>query len=95
MRVVTKGNAPSSVSQKKQQGFRRRGRDAFVANLPFGGLLLDASFLPVHAPRKILIPHSTITMADTSVATANTLSTEATLILSLRFPAPLAVYLIL
>jgi hypothetical protein len=28
-----------------------------------------------------LIPHSTTTMADTSVATANTLSKEATLIL--------------
>jgi hypothetical protein len=63
-------------------GFRRRGRDAFVANLFLtGGLLFDASFLPVHAPRKILIPHNTTAMADTSVATANTLSKEATLIL--------------
>jgi hypothetical protein len=46
-----------------------------------GGLLFDASFLFVHAPWKILIPHSTTTMADTSVAAVNTLSMEATLIL--------------
>src|ERR1700730_6206067 len=46
-----------------------------------GGLLFDASSLLVHAPRKILIPHSTTTMADTSVAAVNTLSNEATLIL--------------
>jgi hypothetical protein len=63
------------------EGFRRRGSDAFVANLFLdGGLLFDA-FLPVHAPWKILIPHSTTTMADTSVAAVNTLSKEATLIL--------------
>jgi hypothetical protein len=63
-------------------GFRRRGRDAFVANLfLIGGLLVDASFLPVQIPWKILIPHSTTTIADTSVATANTFSKEATLIL--------------
>jgi hypothetical protein len=46
-----------------------------------GGLLFDASFLFVHAPWKILIPHNTTTMADTSVAAVNTLSMEATLIL--------------
>jgi hypothetical protein len=46
-----------------------------------GGLLFDASFLLVHAPWKILIPHNTTTMADTSVAAVNTLSMEATLIL--------------
>ena len=46
-----------------------------------GGLLFDANFLSVHTLRKILIPHNTTTMADTSVATANTLSKEATLIL--------------
>jgi hypothetical protein len=57
----------------------------FVANLLTGGLLFDASALSAHALRKILIPHSTTTIADTSVATANTLSKEATLILSLRF----------
>jgi hypothetical protein len=33
------------------EGFRRRGSDALVANLFLvGGLLLDASSLPVHAP---------------------------------------------
>jgi hypothetical protein len=64
------------------EGFRRRGSDAVVANLFLaGGLLLDASFLPVHAPWKILIAHSATTMADTSVAAVNTLSKEATLIL--------------
>jgi hypothetical protein len=40
--------------------------------------LFDANFLPVHTLRKILIPHNTMTIADTSVATANTLSKEAT-----------------
>jgi hypothetical protein len=35
-----------------------------------------------------LIPHSTMTMANTSVAAVSTLSKEATLILTLRFPAP-------
>jgi len=64
------------------EGFRRRGSDAIVANLFVArGLLFDASFLPVHAPWKILIPHSTTTMADTSVAAVNTLSKEATLML--------------
>jgi hypothetical protein len=62
---------------------------AFVAN-PFltGGFQFDAS-TPVHTPWKILIPHSTMTMASTSVAAVSTLSKEATLILTLRFPAPL------
>jgi hypothetical protein len=64
-------------------GLRRRGNDAFVANLFLPEVLLfDASFLPVHAPWRILIPHSTTTMADTSVAAVNRLSKEATLILS-------------
>ena len=63
-------------------GFRRRGRDASLANrFDFEGFLLRRKFLPVHTPWKILIPHSTTTMANTSVATANTLSKEATLIL--------------
>jgi hypothetical protein len=53
--------------------------------------LFDASFLSAYTLRKILIPHSTTTMADTSVATANTLSKEATLILSLRFQPRLRV----
>jgi hypothetical protein len=75
---------------REQQVFRRRGRDAFCREPTNGGLLFDASFLSAYTLRKILIPHSTTTMADTSVATANTLSKEATLILSLRFPAPLA-----
>jgi hypothetical protein len=44
------------------------------------GLLFDASVLPVHVPSKILIPHSTTTMADIRVAAVNTLSMEATLI---------------
>ena len=47
------------------EGFRRRGSDAFAVQMPW----------------KILIPHSTTTMADTSVAAVNTLSKEATLML--------------
>jgi hypothetical protein len=67
--------------QTGTEGFRRRGSDNFVANLFLaGGLLFDASFLPVHPPWKILIPHSRTTVADTSVAAVNTLSKEATLI---------------
>jgi hypothetical protein len=39
-------------------------------------------------PWKILIPHSTTTMADISVAAVNTLSKEATLMtLSASYPA--------
>jgi hypothetical protein len=39
-------------------------------------------------PWKILIPHSTTTMADTKVAAVNTLSKEATLMtLSASYPA--------
>jgi hypothetical protein len=38
-------------------------------------------------PWKILIPHSTTTMADTNVAAVNTLSKEATLMtLSASYP---------
>ena len=55
-----------------------------------GGFQFDAS-TPVHTPWKIFIPHSTMTMANTSVAAVSTLSKEATLILTLRFPAPLTV----
>jgi len=56
---VAKGRAPdepfvgktNSSWQLKTEGFRRRGSDALVANLFLtGGLLFDASFLPVHAP---------------------------------------------
>jgi hypothetical protein len=37
--------------QLEQKDLRRRGSDAFVANLFLtGGLLFNASFLPVHAP---------------------------------------------
>ncbi len=68
--------------QLEQKDLRRRGSDAFVANLFLtGGLLVDASFLPVYVPWKIFNPHSTTTMADISVAAVNTLSKEATLIL--------------
>jgi hypothetical protein len=71
------------------EGLRRRGSDAVVANLFLpGGLLVDASCLPVYVPWKIFSPHNTTTMADISVAAVNTLSKEATLILTLRFPAP-------
>jgi hypothetical protein len=66
----------------ERRGFRRRGRDASLTNrFDLEGFLLRREFLPVHTPWKILIPHSTMTMANTSVATANTLSKEATLIL--------------
>ena len=81
-------------SATKKKGLRRRGSDAFdafVANLFLtGGFQFDAS-TPAHTPWKILIPHSTMTMASTSVAAVSTLSKEATLILTLRFPAPLTV----
>ncbi len=41
-----------------------------------------------HVPWKILIPHNTTTMTDTSVAAVNTLSKEATLMtLSASYPA--------
>lgn len=52
-----------------------------------GGLSSTPACL-FHTPWKILIPHSTMTMANTSVAAVSTLSKEATLILTLRFPAP-------
>ena len=73
----------------EQKGFRRRGSGAFVASLFLsGGLCFDANILSVQMPWKILIPHSTTTMADTSVAAVNTLSKEATLIvLSASYPA--------
>jgi len=48
----------------------------------------DASVLPVQVPKRILNPHSTTTAAETSVAAINTLSREATLIVTLHFPAP-------
>ena len=91
---VGKAESPAKASPANEtEGFRRRGSDdAIVANLfLMRGLLFDASSLPVHMPWKILIPHSTMTMANTSVAAVSTLSKEATLILTLRFPAPLAV----
>src|SRR5437868_15414568 len=67
---------------KGTEGLRRRGSDALVASLFLsGGLCSDESFPSDHMPWKILIPHSTTTMADTSVAAVNTLSKEATLIL--------------
>jgi hypothetical protein len=79
---VEKDDHPANYSSAiETEGFRRRGSDALVANLFLaGGLLFDVRFLLVHAPWKILIPHSTTTMADTSVAAVNTLSKEATLI---------------
>jgi hypothetical protein len=82
MSARRKGRSPANYSSAiETEGFRRRGSDAFVANLFLaGGLLFDVRFLLVHAPWKILIPHSTTTMADTSVAAVNTLSKEATLI---------------
>ena len=81
-------------SATKKKGLRRRGSDAFEAVV--AGPLLDRRSLvrrqrPAHTPWKILIPHSTMTMANTSVAAVSTLSKEATLILTLRFPAPLTV----
>ena len=79
---VEKDDHPANYSSAiETEGLRRRGSDAFVANLFLaGGLLFDVRFLLGHAPWKILIPHSTTTMADTSVAAVNTLSKEATLI---------------
>jgi hypothetical protein len=71
-----------SIVSTGTEGLRRRGSDALVASLFLsGGLCSDESFLSAHMPWKILIPHSTTTMADTSVAAVNTLSKEATLML--------------
>ena len=83
MSARRKGRSPANYSSAiETEGFRRRGSDAFVANLFLaGGLLFDASFLPVYVPWKIFNPHSTTTMADISVAAVKTLSKEATLIL--------------
>ena len=55
----------NAFAQTGTEGFRRRGSDAFAVQMPW----------------KIFIPHSTTTMADTSVAAVNTLSKEATLML--------------
>jgi hypothetical protein len=64
----------------KTEGFRRRGSDAFVANLFDRRSLVRRQLAACHAPWKILIPHSTTTMAVIRVAAVNTLSMEATLI---------------
>jgi len=79
-----KGDRPANYSSAiGTESLRRRGSEVMPSSRTssFGGLLFDASSLLVHALRKILIPHSTTTMADTSVAAVNTLSKEATLIL--------------
>ena len=81
---IRKGDRPANYSSAiGRESLRRRGSEVMPSSRTssVGGLLFDASFLLVHAPRKILIPHSTTTMADTSVAAVNTLSKEATLIL--------------
>ena len=81
---IRKGDRPAnSWSAIGRESLRRRGSEVMPSSRTssVGGLLFDASSLLVHALRKILIPHSTTTMADTSVAAVNTLSKEATLIL--------------
>jgi hypothetical protein len=81
---IRKGDRPANYSSAiGTESLRRRGSEVMPSSRTssVGGLLFDASSLLVHAPRKILIPHSTTTMADTSVAAVNTLSKEATLIL--------------
>jgi hypothetical protein len=57
-------------------------KQCFLASLRFRRRFFasDASRHPFHTLRKSLIPHSTTTMAITSVATANKLSKEASLI---------------
>jgi hypothetical protein len=81
---IRKSDRPANYSSAiETESLRRRGSEVMPSSRTssVGGLLFDASSLLVHAPRKILIPHSTTTMADTSVAAVNTLSKEATLIL--------------
>jgi hypothetical protein len=81
---IRKGDRPANYSSAMgTESLRRRGSEVMPSSRTssVGGLLFDASSLLVHALRKILIPHSTTTMADTSVAAVNTLSKEATLIL--------------
>src|ERR1700680_2330969 len=79
-RAIARQNYSSAIGR---ESLRRRGSEVMPSSRTssVGGLLFDASSLLVHALRKILIPHSTTTMADTSVAAVNTLSKEATLIL--------------
>src|ERR1700732_4836019 len=79
-RTIARQNYSSAIGI---ESLRRRGSEVMPSSRTssVGGRLFDASSLLVHAPRKILIPHSTTTMADTSVAAVNTLSKEATLIL--------------
>src|SRR5580698_3800150 len=78
-------NRPANYSPAfGTESLRRRGSNAFVANLFGRRSLVRRQLLLVHAPQKILIPHSTTTMADTSVAAVSTFSMEATLILFLR-----------
>ena len=68
-----------------------RASDAAIASTGTRGLRRRGSVpsvqMPYQMPWKILIPHSTTTMADTNVAAVNTLSKEATLMtLSASYP---------
>src|SRR4051812_6576354 len=78
-RYASEGTSPRRKIRRQliKKGLRRRGSDAFEAFV--AGPLLDRRSLvrrqrPAHTPWKILIPHSTMTMASTSVAAVSTLS---------------------
>jgi len=81
---VSSGNHARAANTRPRDSNRKASAAAEVIRSSrtssTGGLLFDASFLPVYVPWKILIPHSTTTMADIRVAAVNTLSMEATLI---------------
>ena len=64
----------ATIASTGTRGLRRRGS-------------VPSVHMPYQMPWKILIPHSTTTMADTNVAAVNTLSKEATLMtLSASYP---------
>ena len=69
--------------QLKQKNLRRRGSEVLpLSRASLGRRSLVRRLHPAYyAPWKIFNPHSTMTMADISVAAVNTLSKEATLIL--------------
>ena len=72
------GEIPAGDNDRKASAAAEVMRSSRTSST--GGLLFDASFVPVHVPWKILSPHNTTTMADIRVAAVNTLSMEATLI---------------
>jgi hypothetical protein len=86
-----RGQRRSRVRGRQQNSLRvgTRERPAILPHVTgTEGLRRRGGVPSAQMPWKILIPHSTTTMADTSVAAVNTLSKEATLMtLSASYPA--------